>query len=175
MGRFNAKWIIIVKNVLQVCCKWVWGWLSGCWGLTGFLVSQLAAVTRHSWERNRGSVYSYTPHTRSPALLPSAVSFFAGPSAATETIYLIQALTCCQVLMCLGVIVSQVLRETWEKGLISCSFFESTIVSPFAAQRAVSLFSLSEPQGGGQDMRPVISPVQFHTPQTPRTTPTFSG
>ncbi|KAG7215568.1 hypothetical protein INR49_022094 [Caranx melampygus] len=53
--------------------------------------------------------------------------------------------------------------------------FESTIMSLFAAQRAVSLFSLSEPQGGGQDMRPVISPVQFHTPQTPRTTPTFSG
>lgn len=24
-------------------------------------------------------------------------------------------------------------------------------------------------------MRPVTSPVQFHTPQTPRTTPTFSG
>ncbi|XP_029301459.1 signal-induced proliferation-associated 1-like protein 3 isoform X1 [Cottoperca gobio] len=42
-------------------------------------------------------------------------------------------------------------------------------------QRAVSLFSLTEPQGGGPDMRPVVSPVQFQTPQTPRTTPTFSG
>ncbi|KAK2847278.1 hypothetical protein Q5P01_010277 [Channa striata] len=45
----------------------------------------------------------------------------------------------------------------------------------YEAQRAVSLFSLTEPQVGGQDMRPVISPVQFQTPQTPRTTPTFSG
>lgn len=44
-----------------------------------------------------------------------------------------------------------------------------------AAQRAVSLFSLTEPQAGGPEMRPVVSPVQFHTPQTPRTTPTFSG
>lgn len=46
---------------------------------------------------------------------------------------------------------------------------------PAAAQRAVSLFSLTEPQAGGADGRPVTSPVQFHTPQTPRTTPTFSG
>ncbi|XP_019113224.2 signal-induced proliferation-associated 1-like protein 3 isoform X1 [Larimichthys crocea] len=43
------------------------------------------------------------------------------------------------------------------------------------AQRAVSLFSLTEPQVGGLDLRPVASPVQFNTPQTPRTTPTFSG
>ncbi|KAK9520913.1 hypothetical protein VZT92_020771 [Zoarces viviparus] len=43
------------------------------------------------------------------------------------------------------------------------------------AQRAVSLFSLNEPQVGGPDMRPVVSPVQFQTPQTPRTTPTFSS
>ncbi|XP_075956536.1 signal-induced proliferation-associated 1-like protein 3 isoform X1 [Anarhichas minor] len=43
------------------------------------------------------------------------------------------------------------------------------------AQRAVSLFSLNEPQVGGPDMRAVVSPVQFQTPQTPRTTPTFSG
>ncbi|XP_021443065.2 signal-induced proliferation-associated 1-like protein 3 isoform X1 [Oncorhynchus mykiss] len=42
-------------------------------------------------------------------------------------------------------------------------------------QRAVSLFSLTEPQVGVPDMRPIISPVQFQTPQTPRTTPTFSG
>ncbi|KAL7878356.1 hypothetical protein AOLI_G00093300 [Acnodon oligacanthus] len=41
-------------------------------------------------------------------------------------------------------------------------------------QRAVSLFSLSEPHGGAE-LRPVISPVHFHTPQTPRTTPTFSS
>lgn len=44
-----------------------------------------------------------------------------------------------------------------------------------AAQRAVSLFSLTEPQPGAADGRPATSPVQFHTPQTPRTTPTFSG
>ncbi|KAM9318088.1 signal-induced proliferation-associated 1-like protein 3 [Pholidichthys leucotaenia] len=43
------------------------------------------------------------------------------------------------------------------------------------AQRAISLFSLTEPPVGGPDVRPVISPVQFQTPQTPRTTPTFSG
>lgn len=47
--------------------------------------------------------------------------------------------------------------------------------APAAAQRAVSLFSLTEPQTGAADVRPVTSPVQFHTPQTPRTTPTFSG
>lgn len=44
-----------------------------------------------------------------------------------------------------------------------------------AAQRAVSLFTLTEPQAGGADARALASPVQFHTPQTPRTTPTFSG
>lgn len=44
-----------------------------------------------------------------------------------------------------------------------------------AAQRAVSLFTLTEPQTGGADVRALTSPVQFHTPQTPRTTPTFSG
>lgn len=42
----------------------------------------------------------------------------------------------------------------------------------FEVQRAVSLFSLSDPHGGA-DLRPVISPVPFHTP--PRVTPTFSG
>ncbi|XP_036817249.1 signal-induced proliferation-associated 1-like protein 3 isoform X1 [Oncorhynchus mykiss] len=42
-------------------------------------------------------------------------------------------------------------------------------------QRAVSLFSLSEPQVGVPDMRPIKSPIQFQTPQTPRTTPTFGG
>ncbi|MEQ2223929.1 hypothetical protein ILYODFUR_002243 [Ilyodon furcidens] len=45
----------------------------------------------------------------------------------------------------------------------------------FEAQRTVSLFSLTEPQLGGPEMRPAASPVQFTTPQTPRTTPTFSG
>ncbi|KAM4743225.1 signal-induced proliferation-associated 1-like protein 3 isoform 2-T4 [Anableps anableps] len=45
----------------------------------------------------------------------------------------------------------------------------------FEAQRAVSLFSLNEPQLGGPETRPAASPVQFNTPQTPRTTPTFSG
>ncbi|XP_049582507.1 signal-induced proliferation-associated 1-like protein 3 isoform X1 [Syngnathus scovelli] len=43
------------------------------------------------------------------------------------------------------------------------------------AQRAVSLFSLTETRGEGVDMRPASSPVQFPTPQTPRTTPTLSG
>ncbi|CAB1347570.1 unnamed protein product [Coregonus sp. 'balchen'] len=45
----------------------------------------------------------------------------------------------------------------------------------YEVQRAVSLFSLTEPQVGVPDMRPIISPIQFQTPQTPRTTPTFSG
>uniref|UniRef100_A0A673XCY2 Signal induced proliferation associated 1 like 3 n=1 Tax=Salmo trutta TaxID=8032 RepID=A0A673XCY2_SALTR len=43
----------------------------------------------------------------------------------------------------------------------------------YEVQRAVSLFSLTEPQVGVPDIRPIISPVQFQTPQTPRTTPTF--
>ncbi|KAJ7990431.1 hypothetical protein DPEC_G00300250 [Dallia pectoralis] len=42
-------------------------------------------------------------------------------------------------------------------------------------QRTVSLFTLTDPQLGVPDMRPIISPVQFQTTQTPRTTPTFSG
>uniref|UniRef100_A0A8C7L9N7 Signal induced proliferation associated 1 like 3 n=1 Tax=Oncorhynchus kisutch TaxID=8019 RepID=A0A8C7L9N7_ONCKI len=45
----------------------------------------------------------------------------------------------------------------------------------YEVQRAVSLFSLSEPQVGVPDMRPIKSPIQFQTPQTPRTTPTFGG
>ncbi|XP_066540504.1 signal-induced proliferation-associated 1-like protein 3 isoform X2 [Hoplias malabaricus] len=45
----------------------------------------------------------------------------------------------------------------------------------YEVQRAVSLFSLSEPHAGGAELRPVISPVHFHTPQTPRTTPTFNS
>ncbi|XP_041658320.1 signal-induced proliferation-associated 1-like protein 3 [Cheilinus undulatus] len=59
----------------------------------------------------------------------------------------------------------------------ACGLEWSSLVNAakaYEAQRAVSLFSLNEPQVGGPDMRPVISPVQFHTPQTPRTTPTFS-
>lgn len=48
-------------------------------------------------------------------------------------------------------------------------------VVPPSAQRAVSFSSLTEPPTGGADARPLTSPVQFHTPQTPRTTPTFSG
>ncbi|XP_028274594.1 signal-induced proliferation-associated 1-like protein 3 isoform X2 [Parambassis ranga] len=59
----------------------------------------------------------------------------------------------------------------------ACGLEWSSLVNAakaYEAQRAVSLFSLTEPQVGGQDLRPVISPVQFHTPQTPRTTPTFS-
>lgn len=60
----------------------------------------------------------------------------------------------------------------------ACGLEWSSLVNAakvYEAQRAVSLFSLTEPQVGGPDMRPVISPVQFPTPQTPRTTPTFSG
>ncbi|XP_066560128.1 signal-induced proliferation-associated 1-like protein 3 isoform X2 [Amia ocellicauda] len=43
----------------------------------------------------------------------------------------------------------------------------------YEVQRAVSLFSLSEPLAGS-DLRTASSPVHSHTPQTPRTTPTFS-
>ncbi|XP_041850512.1 signal-induced proliferation-associated 1-like protein 3 [Melanotaenia boesemani] len=60
----------------------------------------------------------------------------------------------------------------------ACGLEWSSLVNAakaYEAQRAVSLFSLIEPQLGSPDMRPVISPVQFNTPQTPRTTPTFSG
>ncbi|KAJ8368987.1 hypothetical protein SKAU_G00090150 [Synaphobranchus kaupii] len=45
----------------------------------------------------------------------------------------------------------------------------------FEVQRAVSLFSLTDSQPGGSKLQPAISPVQFHTPQTPRTTPTLSS
>uniref|UniRef100_A0A8C9YFW3 Signal induced proliferation associated 1 like 3 n=1 Tax=Sander lucioperca TaxID=283035 RepID=A0A8C9YFW3_SANLU len=58
----------------------------------------------------------------------------------------------------------------------ACGLEWSSLVNAakaYEAQRAVSLFSLTEPQVGGPDMRPVVSPVQFQTPQTPRTTPTF--
>uniref|UniRef100_A0AAV2J2Q7 Signal-induced proliferation-associated 1-like protein 3 n=1 Tax=Knipowitschia caucasica TaxID=637954 RepID=A0AAV2J2Q7_KNICA len=44
----------------------------------------------------------------------------------------------------------------------------------YEAQRSVSLFTLNEPLVG-PDLRPASSPVPFQTPQTPRTTPTFSG
>lgn len=53
-------------------------------------------------------------------------------------------------------------------------FFRLKLVCVFTVQRAVSLFSLSEPHVGGAELRPVISPVAFHTPQTPRATPTFN-
>ncbi|XP_061072885.1 signal-induced proliferation-associated 1-like protein 3 [Conger conger] len=45
----------------------------------------------------------------------------------------------------------------------------------FEVQRAVSLFSLTDSQPGGSELQPPASPVQFHTPQTPRTTPTLSS
>ncbi|XP_068601225.1 signal-induced proliferation-associated 1-like protein 3 [Brachionichthys hirsutus] len=45
----------------------------------------------------------------------------------------------------------------------------------YEAQRTVSLVSLTEPKVGDPDARPTISPVQFHAPQAPRTTPTFSS
>ncbi|XP_054470417.1 signal-induced proliferation-associated 1-like protein 3 isoform X2 [Anoplopoma fimbria] len=59
----------------------------------------------------------------------------------------------------------------------ACGLEWSSLVNAakaYEAQRAVSLFSLTEPKTGGPD-RPVVSPVQFQTPQTPRTTPTISG
>ncbi|XP_048836422.1 signal-induced proliferation-associated 1-like protein 3 isoform X1 [Brienomyrus brachyistius] len=43
----------------------------------------------------------------------------------------------------------------------------------YEVQRAVSLFSLSEPPVGATDLRLAPSPIHFHTAQTPRTTPTF--
>ncbi|XP_031428831.1 signal-induced proliferation-associated 1-like protein 3 isoform X3 [Clupea harengus] len=60
----------------------------------------------------------------------------------------------------------------------ACGLEWSSLVSAakaYEVQRAVSLFSLSEPNTGLQDSQPAISPVHFHTPQTPRTTPTFSS
>lgn len=62
-----------------------------------------------------------------------------------------------------------------KKVLTSAAVIQCDLCASAAAQRAVSLFSLTEPQPGAADVRPVTSPVQFHTPQTPRTTPTFSG
>ncbi|KAI1893230.1 hypothetical protein AGOR_G00121560 [Albula goreensis] len=60
----------------------------------------------------------------------------------------------------------------------ACGLEWASLVSAakaFEVQRAASLFSLSDSQVGGSDLRPALSPVQFHTPQTPRTTPTFSS
>ncbi|KAA0714866.1 Signal-induced proliferation-associated 1-like protein 3 [Triplophysa tibetana] len=60
----------------------------------------------------------------------------------------------------------------------ACGLEWSSLVNAakaYEVQRAVSLFSLSEPHTGGNELRPVISPVPFHTPQTPRTTPTLSS
>uniref|UniRef100_A0A3B3C343 Signal-induced proliferation-associated 1 like 3 n=1 Tax=Oryzias melastigma TaxID=30732 RepID=A0A3B3C343_ORYME len=60
----------------------------------------------------------------------------------------------------------------------ACGLEWSSLVNAakaYEAQRAVSLFSLVEPQVVSPETRPVASPVQFQTPQTPRTTPTFSS
>uniref|UniRef100_A0A8C7XN32 Signal-induced proliferation-associated 1 like 3 n=1 Tax=Oryzias sinensis TaxID=183150 RepID=A0A8C7XN32_9TELE len=60
----------------------------------------------------------------------------------------------------------------------ACGLEWSSLVSAakaYEAQRAISLFSLVEPQVVSPETRPVVSPVQFQTPQTPRTTPTFSS
>ncbi|XP_034148474.1 signal-induced proliferation-associated 1-like protein 3 isoform X1 [Esox lucius] len=60
----------------------------------------------------------------------------------------------------------------------ACGLEWASLVSAakaYEVQRAVSLFTLSDPKLGVPDIRPIISPVQFQTPQTPRTTPTFSG
>ncbi|XP_053356175.1 signal-induced proliferation-associated 1-like protein 3 isoform X3 [Clarias gariepinus] len=45
----------------------------------------------------------------------------------------------------------------------------------YEVQRAVSLFSLSEPHVGGAELRPVLSPVPLLASQTPRTTPTLNS
>uniref|UniRef100_A0A8C9SR76 Signal induced proliferation associated 1 like 3 n=1 Tax=Scleropages formosus TaxID=113540 RepID=A0A8C9SR76_SCLFO len=58
----------------------------------------------------------------------------------------------------------------------ACGLEWSSLVNAakaYEVQRAVSLFSLSESQIGGPELRLAPSPVHFHTPQTPRTTPTF--
>lgn len=60
----------------------------------------------------------------------------------------------------------------------ACGLEWSSLVNAakaYEVQRAVSLFSLSEPHTGGNELRPAVSPVPFHTPQTPRTTPTFTS
>ncbi|XP_052008667.1 signal-induced proliferation-associated 1-like protein 3 [Xyrauchen texanus] len=60
----------------------------------------------------------------------------------------------------------------------ACGLEWSSLVNAakaYEVQRAVSLFSLSESHAGGNELRPVISPVHYHKPQTPRTTPTFSS
>ncbi|XP_005173729.1 signal-induced proliferation-associated 1-like protein 3 isoform X1 [Danio rerio] len=60
----------------------------------------------------------------------------------------------------------------------ACGLEWSSLVNAakaYEVQRAVSLFSLSESNAGSNELRPAISPVHFHTPQTPRTTPTFSS
>ncbi|XP_061575394.1 signal-induced proliferation-associated 1-like protein 3 isoform X2 [Cololabis saira] len=60
----------------------------------------------------------------------------------------------------------------------ACGLEWSSLVNAaraYEAQRAVSLFSLTEQQAGSPDMRPATSPVQFQTPQTPRTTPTLAS
>ncbi|XP_061682880.1 signal-induced proliferation-associated 1-like protein 3 isoform X2 [Syngnathoides biaculeatus] len=60
----------------------------------------------------------------------------------------------------------------------ACGLEWSSLVNAakvYEAQRAVSLFSLTETRGGGVDMRPASSPVPFPTPQTPRTTPTLTS
>lgn len=62
----------------------------------------------------------------------------------------------------------------WGRALRGKGFLKARSCVYFAAQRAGSLFSLTDPQLGGPDTRPAASPVQFQTPQTPRTTPTLS-
>ncbi|KAM6973031.1 signal-induced proliferation-associated 1-like protein 3 [Aplochiton taeniatus] len=60
----------------------------------------------------------------------------------------------------------------------ACGLEWSSLVNAakaYEVQRAVSLYSLVDPQVAGSDTRPVVSPVNFKTPQTPRTTPTFSS
>ncbi|XP_030620570.1 signal-induced proliferation-associated 1-like protein 3 [Chanos chanos] len=60
----------------------------------------------------------------------------------------------------------------------ACGLEWSSLVNAakaYEVQRAVSLFSLTDPHGGGADLKPLISPIHFQTPQTPRTTPTCSS
>lgn len=165
----------------------IWDILSGCWGL--IIHTMLTSVTWHSWEMKL-PLYPFLLHdhllhfpTTVPPLgfssVPCVLCFHKDNHSTDKQTrpkptldpspYLLPEPS---VLSCDCVMHP---KRHLGKRTHSCSFKKVKLCVSVAAQRAVSLFSLTEPQVGGSDMRPVISPVQFHTPQTPRTTPTFSG
>lgn len=91
---------------------WMWDILSGCWGL-----SRLSSVTRHPWETRSAFIYaSYTISCSAsqplflfwifplPSLVSSATTKTITAQTNTPSQHLI--LTCCQVLLLWGVIVS---------------------------------------------------------------------